>query len=190
MAGKLFLISAPSGAGKTTIVREVIERYGAHYDLERVVTYTSKKPRVDELPGIDYHFLTSEDFEVKINQGFFMEWSGAYGSYYGSPRDVLAKMASGKSYLLIIDRVGAEQILAKYPEVVGIWLYTKSIQDLQQRLENRNTESAEHIKRRLIRAHEEIIAEIARPIYKYHVLNHDLEIAVNRVFTILKRELF
>lgn len=190
MAGKLFLISAPSGAGKTTLVREVIERYGTHYDLERVITYTSKKPRVNELPGIDYHFLSPQDFEAKINQGFFMEWSGAYESYYGSPRDILVKLALGKSFLLIIDRVGAEQILIKYPEAVGIWLYTKSIQDLQQRLKERNTESIEHIQRRMVRAHEEIIAEFNMPIYKYHVLNHDLEIAVNRVFTILKRELF
>jgi len=190
MAGKLFLISAPSGAGKTTLVREIIERYGSHYDLERVITYTSKRPRVNELPGVDYHFVSPEDFEVKIRQGFFMEWSGAYESYYGSPQNIMAKLASGKSFLLIIDRVGAEQILIKHPEAVGIWLYTKSIHDLRQRLKQRNTESLEHIQRRLLRAQEEIIAEIATPIYKYHVLNHDLEIAVNRVFTILKRELF
>jgi guanylate kinase len=189
MAGKLFLISAPSGAGKTTLVHEVIERYGMYYDLERVVTYTSKKPRVNEVPGIDYHFLSHEDFEARISQGFFMEWSVAYESYYGSPRDVLAKLDEGRSFLLIIDRVGAQQVLTHCPHAVGIWIYTKSMQDLQQRLKDRNTDSIEHVRRRLARAREEIMEEISSPIYKYHILNQDLDCAVRRIFTILKREL-
>lgn len=190
MAGKLFIISAPSGAGKTTLVNAVIERYGLHYDLERVITYTSKKPRTTEQHGRDYHFVSPIEFEQKIRQGFFMEWSGAYEAYYGSPRDVLNWLTRGKSFILIIDRFGAEQILKMHPAAVSIWVYTRSIDELQARLVNRNTETTDHIERRLARAKNEILAEIHEPMYKYHVLNHDFEVAVDKIFTIIKRELF
>lgn len=190
MTGKLFIISAPSGAGKTTLVNELIERYGRHYDLTRVITYTSKKPRTTERQGLDYHFVSPGEFELKIAQGFFMEWSGAYEAYYGSPRDILDRLAGGKSFMLIIDRVGAEQILKVHPAAVPIWVYTRTIDDLHERLVSRNTEALDHIERRLAQAKSEIFAEISRPRYRYHVLNHDFEIAVNRIYTIIKRELF
>ena len=190
MAGKLFIISAPSGAGKTTLVNALIDRYGRHYGLERVITYTSKKPRISERHGIDYHFVPPEEFEQKIAQGFFMEWSGVYEAYYGSARQLLDHLTLGKSFILIIDRVGAEQILKVYPAAVPIWIYTRSIDDLHERLVHRNTEAADHIERRLVRAKNEILAEISAPIYKYHVLNHDFDTAIYRIFTIIKRELF
>lgn len=190
MAGKLFIISAPSGAGKTTLVHALIERYGLHYDLERVITYTSKKPRTTEQHGIDYHFISPEEFELKIEQEFFMEWSGVYEAYYGSPRHVMDQLEQGKSFLLIVDRLGAAKILKVHPAAVPIWIYTRSIDDLRERLVQRNTEAPDHIERRLARAHDEILAEINTPMYRYHVLNQDLEVAVDRIFTIIKRELF
>ena len=190
MAGKLFIISAPSGAGKTTLINALVERYGQYYGLERVITYTSKKPRTTEQFDIDYHFISPEEFELKIAQGFFMEWSGAYEAYYGSAREILDQLAQGKSFMLIVDRVGAEQILKMHPVAVPIWVYTRSINDLRERLVQRNTESPDHIERRFARAKDEIFAEISAPVYKYHVLNHDFETAVERLFTIIKRELF
>lgn len=189
MAGKLFIISAPSGAGKTTLVNALIDRYGFHYNIERVITYTSKKPRVSDRHGVDYHFVRPEEFELKIAQGFFMEWSGAYEAYYGSPRHVLDHVALGRSFLLIIDRAGAQQILKTYPAAVPVWIYTRSINDLYHRLVLRNTEEPDHIERRFMRAKDEVLAEITTPMYKYHVLNQDFDSAVTKVFTIIKREL-
>ncbi len=190
MAGKLFIISAPSGAGKTTLIQALIDRYGLNYDLERVVTYTSKKPRPSEQHGTDYYFVSLQEFQAKIEQGFFLEWSGAYEAYYGSPRHLIDQLARGKSFLLIIDRVGAELALKAHPDAIPIWIYTHTINKLRERLVARNTESLEQIERRLERARTEIFEEISIPLYKYHVLNHDFEIALERLFTIIKRELF
>lgn len=190
MKGKLFLISAPSGAGKTTLVQALIDRYGFQYNLERVVTYTSKAARPAEVHGIHYNFVSVKDFEAKVQEGFFMEWSGAYQAYYGSPAHIVDMIKTGRSYLLIVDRIGAEKILERYQEVVSIWLYTKSIKDLKSRLLLRNTEPAVVIEQRLRRAQEEIDLELKHPIYTYHVLNQDFEEALDRLATIIKRELF
>ena len=80
MVGKIFVVSAPSGAGKTTLVTELISRYPGK--LERVVTYTTRQPRYNEIDGVDYYFISVKEFEEKIAQGFFIEWSTAYGTYY------------------------------------------------------------------------------------------------------------
>src|SRR5437879_4794715 len=107
MIGKLFVISASSGAGKTTLVTAIITHMGGHVNLERVVTYTTRTPAPGDVPGVDYHFVTPAQFQEKIAAGFFMEWSTAYGHYYGSPRSVLDEVAAGNSRILILDRAGA-----------------------------------------------------------------------------------
>jgi guanylate kinase len=190
MAGKLFVISAPSGAGKTTLACALIERFGRCFDLKRVITYTSKTARCVEVNGCDYHFLSAEEFETKINEGFFIEWSKAYDAYYGCPCAIIDHIREGSSYILVIDRVGAEQIAKKCDCAVLIWLYTNSVDDLRDRLCARNTDSPECIERRLNRAKEEIALEISNPIYRYHVLNSDFESALERLVTIIKRELY
>lgn len=190
MAGKLFLISAPSGAGKTTLVELLIERYGLQYNLERVITYTSKMPRPGELNGVHYNFITASDFEDKIRAGFFMEWSGVYQAYYGSPIHIMDNLITGRSYILIVDRVGAEHIIAKYPGVVSIWIYTKSLQVLRDRLDARNMDSSEATERRLSRAADEIALEVNTPIYAHHLLNHDFNDAFDHLVRIIKRELY
>lgn len=190
MAGKLFVISAPSGAGKTTLVHALVDRFGSYYALDRVVTYTSKAPRTCEMHGFDYHFLSAAEFEAKIEQNFFMEWSKAYEAYYGSPRLIIDNLRLGQSYVMIIDRVGAQQIVSQCPEAVLIWLYTKNIEALRNRLVGRNTDLAEVIERRLKRAQEEIEQELREPIYHFHVLNDDFEDALKRLVTIIKRELY
>lgn len=190
MAGKLFIISAPSGAGKTTLVAALIARYGSIFNLERVITCTSKQARCVEQNGQDYHFLTCEDFEAKINEGFFVEWSKAYDAYYGCPRTIIDRVAAGQSYVLVIDRVGAEQVARCCEYAVLIWLYTHSIDDLRSRLLARNTEKQEVVDRRLERAIEEINLELCEPIYHYHVLNDDFEEALQRLVRIVKRELY
>ncbi len=190
MAGKLFIISAPSGAGKTTLVHALVDRFGHYYALDRVVTYTSKTPRSCESHGFDYHFLSADEFEAKIEQNFFMEWSKAYDAYYGCPRHILDHIVMGKSYIVVIDRVGAQQIASQCPEAILIWLYTKNIEALRDRLTGRNTDLPEVIERRLIRAQEEIEQELRVPLYHFHVLNDDFEKALKRLATIIKRQLY
>lgn len=190
MAGKLFIVSAPSGAGKTTLVRALIDRFGACYALERVITYTSKTPRNSEVHGHDYHFLSASEFEEKIEQNFFMEWSKAYDAYYGCPRHIIDHLSAGRSFVVIIDRVGAQQIALQCQDAVLIWLYTKTIDQLRNRLIVRNADMIDVIEKRLRRAQEEIDQELQAPLYHYHVLNDDFGKALKRIATIIKRELY
>lgn len=189
MAGKLFIISAPSGAGKTTLVEAVLGRLGWCYPLKKVITYTCKEPRPNEKQGEDYHFICKKEFKAKMEQGFFIEWSEAYGCYYGSPRSIIDGVEHGFSYMLVIDRVGAEKIREKYKEAILIWIYTKNLEVLRERLEHRNTESSEQIECRLVCARREIAQELEVPIYNYHILNDDFERSLRKLEKILRREL-
>lgn len=153
--------------------------------MNRVVTYTTKKPRDGERDGIDYHFLTPIVFQEKIQKGFFLEWSGVYGSYYGSPAYILEGLQKGDSFILIIDRLGARKIGHIYKDSIFIWIYTKDIKILMERLQNRKTEKAEQIARRLKLAQEEIKDERDNPFYHYHILNDDIESAIQSIKSII-----
>ncbi len=188
--GKLFVVSAPSGAGKTTLVNEVVRRLGDSCSLERAVTYTTKPARPGEdRQGVDYHFITNQEFESKIAQNFFLEWSGAYGHYYGSPRYVLDEVAQGLSRILILDRVGAQQVKERYAQAVLIWIYTKDIEVLRARLLGRGTDSADQIVRRLALACEEIQQEQQAPLYEHYVLNDSIGSAIVDFEMVLKKAL-
>ena len=188
MSGKLFVISAPSGAGKTTLVRHILELLQGTYSISRVVTYTTKTPREGEsVEGVDYHFVSQEEFERKIGESFFIEWSCAYGHYYGSPSFVKAKMAEGHSHILIIDRLGAARIKEVIPDAILIWIYTSSLEVLKQRLEQRGGESAEQVAARLKLAVSEIEQEALRPAYNFHVLNEDFYESVAKLCEIFKK---
>jgi len=179
MSGKLFIVSAPSGAGKTTLVNEVLGRLGLKYSIDRVITYTSRAVRLGEKPGKDYHFLSPEGFNRKINDGFFLEWSGEYDHYYGTPRHILNELKQGLSRVLVIDRAGAKSVLsiAQDPSpalregVVPIWIYTSDFVELERRLVARGDNTNEQIKRRLEIAQKEVKKEQEKPLYKYRILN-------------------
>lgn len=188
--GKLFLVSACSGAGKTSLVNRLIEDVGMSCQLERVVTYTTKCPRACEIPGIDYHFLSPTEFEQKCGEGFFLEWSNAYGAYYGSPRNSVKDVLEGKgSRVLIIDRVGAEKVFSEVPDAIGVWLYTKNFQDLKKRLISRGADPIDKIEERLKLAEWEIEREIKFPLYNYHILNDNFEVALKELKRIIQGEL-
>ncbi len=189
MAGKLFIISAPSGAGKTSLVDKLLDSIRYRYRIKKVITYTSKPPRFNEKEGRDYYFLTEEAFRKKIDEGFFMEWSDAYRSLYGSPRSIIDEVERGRSYVLIIDRVGAQKIAELSPNVVLIWIYTKGLDVLRERLNLRGRESAQEIEYRLERARQEIEEELNDPLYDYHILNDDFERALHKLERLVKREL-
>ncbi len=177
MAGKLFIVSASSGAGKTTIVNAVLQRIQLIYDVHRVLTYTTRAPRLGEINGIDYHFITVQEFESWITQGFFLEWSSAYGAYYGSPSSIVDELPNGRSYIAILDRAGAEQALKVYPQLVLIWIYT-DIMSLRDRLMQRKTETNEQIEYRIQLAKKEIEEEKLKKLYTFHIHNDDFNRAI------------
>ena len=183
--GTLFIVSGPSGVGKTTVVTEFLRQHHQDYQVSRVVTYTTKSPRSTEVHGVDYHFITQLEFEQKVAEGFFLEWSGEYGASYGTPKHVLNEIGIGKSYVLVIDRVGAAQIIEKYPHVVLIWIQVSSVDVLSNRLESRKTDSFDQIQRRLFLAKKEIEQESHLPMYHHHVMNDDLKASVERVSAII-----
>ena len=189
MTGKLFIISASSGVGKTTLVSVVLQKLQLQYPkLDRVITYTTKMNRPGEKHGEDYYFLTKKEFEEKIEQDFFLEWSTAYGSYYGSPRYILRDIAEGQSRIVILDREGAKQVALLYPSVVLIWLYTSDFQALSKRLITRGTDSPEQIEKRLVLAQQELEAEKKSPFYHYYIRNDTLNEAVKEFEIILQKE--
>ena len=180
MAGKLFVISSPSGAGKTTLVNRVLGRLKDQFSINRVVTYTSRKARSNEIPGEHYHFISSQEFEKKLEENFFLEWSGRYGSYYGTPRSILDEIDRGASKILIIDRLGAERVvaIAKDPsptlsgKVISIWIEAPNLQELKRRLIGRGQETKMQIKKRLELAKQEIKKEKSCPLYDHKIINN------------------
>lgn len=186
---KLYIISAPSGAGKSTLVEAVLSKIGPHRSLSRAITYTTRQPRINEQDGYDFHFLTEEIFKERIERGFFIEWSNAHTAYYGTPRSILDDLTRGRSSLLVIDRVGAEQIRAQTEHAVLIWITVPDMDTLRKRLLNRGTEDDAHIERRLKRAQEEMALEEQMPIYDYHIMNDDFGQAAAKLEHIIVREL-
>ena len=185
MAGKLFIISAPSGAGKTTLVEYMLKQLKDQHRVFRVLTYTTRVPRETEEHGKDFYYISQAEFEHKVTQDFFIEWSNVYGCYYGTPRTVLDEIARGASGILIADRAGAKQVKAQVSESVPIWIYTSSIEVLQQRLLQRGTNTPEQIAMRLVLARDEIQQEDAHPVYQYHILNDDFYEACSRLYEII-----
>src|SRR5579862_9920541 len=116
MAGRLFLVSAPSGGGKTTLVNAAIASLSREHSIKRLITYTSRSPRTGDVHGVDYHFVTPAEFQTLIEQEFFLEWSAAYGTFYGTPKEVLRDIAQGLSYIAIVDRAGAQAIYRLVPD--------------------------------------------------------------------------
>lgn len=186
--GTLFLISAPSGAGKTTLVTGLIQRLGQEHSLERVVTYTSRAPRRDERDGYDYHFVSEEDFERRAQQGFFIEWSSVYGAYYGSPRNELAKLDRGISLCMILDLQGIKEVMSFFPSI-SIWIAPPTMRDLQKRLAQRGSEGLDDTVFRLNLAQDELTEVADQNIFDYTIVNDDLEVASNELQAIVLREM-
>ncbi len=189
MESKLFIVSASSGAGKTTLVNAVVERMRIQCPIERVITYTSRALRPDEKDGQDYHFITGQKFKQHIEQGFFLEWSTAYGAYYGSPRHILDEVKAGQPRIMILDRAGAKQVLTQEDQVVLIWVDAGNIQRLKERLAIRQTEDVAQIEQRLVLAREEAACKQREQLYHYHILNDNFERAINQFIDIIRCEL-
>jgi guanylate kinase len=182
--GMLLVISAPSGAGKTTIAKEVLRQFPR---FRFSVSATTRKRRPGEVDGKDYFFLSRDDFEKLLSEDGLVEHEEIYSEYYGTPRSEIDKaLKKGENIVFDVDVNGALSIKNKYPEAVLIFIKPPSVQALQERLKGRGSESAEQIKRRLARVPMEL--EKGR-LFDYIIVNDKLEIAVKEVFDIVSMHL-
>ncbi len=182
--GKLFVFSAPSGSGKTTIIKNVLSEFS---QLSFSISATTRSKRPTEENGIDYYFLNVEDFKKKVENEEFLEWGKFFGYYYGTLKElVFQKINTGNSIVLEVDVKGALNIKEVYPDSVLIFISPPSIDELKSRLKNRQTESDEDFEKRIERAEMELNY---REKFDYNVYNYNLEDAKLEVNEIIKREL-
>ncbi len=187
--GKLFIISAPSGGGKTTLAHEVRRRMaGTELAVERVVTTTTRPSRPNERDGVDYHFLSDAEFAKQKEAGGFLETTTYHDYSYGSPASIVDQMKTGRSFLMATDRPGAKEIAGKVAGVVTIWLTVPSVDVLRPRLERRGAQSVEQIEGRLELARKEMAEEAEEKLFQFTVVNDDFDTAVEEVMTIIKLE--
>ena len=182
--GQVIVISAPSGAGKDTVVKELMKNNPDERWVS--VSATSRAPREGEQEGVDYYYLSKEEFEKKIEEGYFLEYTNYAGNYYGTPKEYIEKKINkGIDVILIIEIEGAANIKKLIPEAVFIFIMPPSLKELVRRLKKRGTEDNEKILKRFHAAYQEI-NEVTK--YNYVVVNDKLEDAVNKVESILNAE--
>ncbi len=181
-AGHLFIISAPSGAGKTTLCRAVMDEFE---DLRYSISHTTRPPRGSEKHGLDYFFMEKDEFLAGIKENRWAEWALVHDNYYGTSSEFLTKsLSSGCSILLDIDVQGTEQILKAFPSAITVFIMPPSLEALKSRLESRGTENPETIEKRLINANQEIQK---KHIYQHVVINDDLQEAIIELIAIFRK---
>lgn len=182
-AGSLFIISAPSGAGKTSLVKALVQTDAA---LSLSISYTSRPPRPEEMDGHDYHFVSREVFEQMLERGEFLESAEVYGNFYGtSQKWINEAMLSGHDILLEIDCQGAQQVRQLFPRAVGIFVLPPSLEALETRLSGRGQDSPEVIARRVAAAREEI-SHVGE--FNYVIINEKLDEALRDFSYIIHAE--
>jgi guanylate kinase len=181
--GTLFVVSAPSGAGKTTLCREMRLRLP---DLAYSVSYTTRVPRPGEMDGTDFHFVTETKFRAMLAAADFAEWATVHTHLYGTPASPLeSALRSGQDVLLDIDTQGAAQLRRRYPEAVLVFIVAPSLAELEQRLRERRSDGESDIARRLARARDEVA--LWRE-YDYLIVNRDVKEAMEQLASIILAE--
>ncbi len=179
--GILFVISAPSGAGKTTLIHSVLPKVE---NLSYSVSHTTRAPRQGEVNGKDYFFVTEQEFISLIDQNMMLEWAKVHGNYYGTSlgfvRDTLE---NGVNLILDIDVQGAKQVMKLYPDCVSIFIMPPSMETLRQRLEQRGTDSPDVIETRLKNAEEEMAQ---KDLYSHVLVNDQLGQAKSELYDIFQ----
>lgn len=183
MWNNLIVISGPSGAGKTTVSRALPGRL----DLLVSTSATTRPPRKGEVDGVDYYFLTPEEFKARAAANRFVEWAEVFGHCYGTPIEGLERARElGKMLLLEIDVQGGIQIKKKFPEALAILLLPPDDQALRQRLSRRGTESPQDVQRRFAMAQEEVRMARQSRCYDVEIVNDQLAATVNEVVSVIQ----
>ena len=180
MIGHLYIVAAPSGAGKTTLVRMLLESDPA---IRLSISCTTRAPRPGEEDGREYHFVDVPDFVERVSRGEFLEWAEVHGNYYGtSKRWIEAEMTAGRDVLLEIDWQGAQQVRKAFPQAIGVFILPPSLAELERRLSGRGTDSADVVERRLAAAREEMrhVGE-----FDYVIINDQLSQAIDDLSAIV-----
>ncbi|MFO8165394.1 MAG: guanylate kinase [Thermodesulfobacteriota bacterium] len=179
--GQIFIITAPSGTGKSTIIKNIIEK-----DMEGIgysISHTTRKPRKGEVSGLDYHFVDRNNFEKMIEDHAFVEWAVVYDHFYGtSISSINHELSSGKDLLMDLDIQGSQAIKSQFPESLSIFIIPPSMDILKERLQKRATNDTMNIELRLNKAVEEI--QRCRD-YDFIILNDDLRKAIKEIQAII-----
>lgn len=171
--GIFYVVSAPSGTGKTSLCQKVLEQLA---NIRFTISYTTRKPRPNEVSGQHYHFVEQAEFDRMVAQGRFAEHANVYGNSYGTSKDELeSNRTAGRDLLIEIDVQGARSLKAHYPEAVLIFIHPPSLDELRKRLTGRGTDDAEVIQRRLGIASQELAT---MPMYDYLIENQDFDVAL------------
>ena len=181
MPGTLFIVTAPSGAGKTTLVSGLLDRDPM---VRLSVSYTTRAPREGEVDGRHYHFVDVATFRALRDKGEFLEWAEVHSNYYGTSKAWLeAQTRSGKDILLEIDWQGAQQVRKVFPKAVGVFIMPPSLEELERRLRGRGTDSEDVIARRVLGARGEMrhVAE-----FDYVIINEDLPAALEDLVAVVR----
>lgn len=182
-SGDLFIISAPSGAGKTSLVKSLLQ---SDLGLNLSISHTTRSPRSSEVDGEDYHFVSRETFQRMLNNGEFLESAEVYGNFYGtSEKWIHEKISAGQDIVLEIDCQGAKQVQRIFTRSIGIFILPPSLEALAIRLNSRGQDDPEVIQKRLAAAREEV-SHIHD--FDYIVINNQLEYALHELVCIIKAE--
>lgn len=183
MIGNLIIVSAPSGAGKTTLVSQVLNR---DTRIKPSVSFTSRTPREGEENGVHYNFVSADEFRAMIARGDLLEWAEVHGNLYGTSRRLVERLRSeGSDVILTIDVQGAEQARALFPDAVGVFILPPSYQTLLDRLDMRGANGAEDLQLRLRNALDEL-AQYQN--FDYLIINDDLQQATSELAAIILAE--
>jgi len=179
--GNLFVVVAPSGAGKTSLVAELLRREPR---VRLSISYTTRKPREGEAHGREYHFIARADFERMIASGDFLEHANVYGNYYGTSRRwIEEQLSAGEDVLLEIDWQGAAQVRKLFAHMVGIFILPPSLAELSRRLEARGKDAPEAIATRMASAREEVSHVLE---FEYIIVNEEFETAVRDLQAVVR----
>jgi guanylate kinase len=180
--GAIIAVSAPSGTGKTTIVRKVLETFP---EIVFSVSATTREKRSNEKNGVDYFFLTEDEFKEKIGKNEFVEWEQFYDYYYGTFKSYIEEnISKGQPVLLEVDVKGALSLKNIYPEAVLVYILPPGLDELVKRLRNRNTENEDDFQKRIERAKMELSL---KDKFDYVVINEDLEKAIDETKSLIKK---